>query len=114
MAFGLARFPTEMALSEMRTRQSRNLEKRGLRYGGDKIVRSSDCGGKSKAKGLFGLLKALVSGHRRRRCFGEGLVGLRPACVTGLARIDFVFGTRVCVRESRFPKTMYVYESFVL
>ncbi|KAI6669131.1 hypothetical protein NL676_004016 [Syzygium grande] len=78
MAFGLARFPTEMALSEMRTRQSRNVEKRGLRYGGDKIVRSSDCGGKSKAKGLFGLLKALGSGHRRR---ADALVKASLGCV---------------------------------
>ncbi|KAK3408993.1 hypothetical protein EUGRSUZ_J01119 [Eucalyptus grandis] len=64
MAFGLARFPTEMALSEMRTRQSRKVEKRGSCDG--EIVSSGDCGDKSRGKGLIGLLKALGLGHRRR------------------------------------------------
>ncbi|KAI6669133.1 hypothetical protein NL676_004018 [Syzygium grande] len=68
MAFGLARFPTEMAMSEMRTRQSRNVEKMGSCGGGGpgEMVRSGDCCGKSKGKGLFGMLKALGLGHRRR------------------------------------------------
>ncbi|KAF8007263.1 hypothetical protein BT93_K1305 [Corymbia citriodora subsp. variegata] len=66
MAFGLARFPTEMALSEMRTRKSRNVERAGSRNGGGEVVRSGNCGGKSKGKGLLGLLKALGLGHRRR------------------------------------------------
>ncbi|KAL3719019.1 hypothetical protein ACJRO7_004029 [Eucalyptus globulus] len=66
MAFGLARFPTEMAMSEMRTRQSRNAERAGSCGGAGEVVRSGDCGDESKAKGLFGLLKALGSGHRRR------------------------------------------------
>ncbi|KAI6669132.1 hypothetical protein NL676_004017 [Syzygium grande] len=76
MAFGLARFPTEMALSEMRTRQSRKVKKRGS-CSGD-IVRSSDCGGKSKAKRLFGMLKALGLGHRRR---ADALVKASLGCV---------------------------------
>ncbi|KAF8007262.1 hypothetical protein BT93_K1304 [Corymbia citriodora subsp. variegata] len=66
MAFGLARFPTEMGLGEMRTRQSRNVEKKGSCDARGEIVRSGDCGGRSKGKGLFGLLKALGLGHRRR------------------------------------------------
>ncbi|KAL3719023.1 hypothetical protein ACJRO7_004033 [Eucalyptus globulus] len=78
MAFGLARFPTEMALSEMRTRQSRNLEKRKSCDGGDEIVRSGDCGGVSKGKGLLGLLRALGSGHRRR---ADALVKASLGCV---------------------------------
>ncbi|KAI6669135.1 hypothetical protein NL676_004020 [Syzygium grande] len=80
MAFGLARFPTEMALREMRTRQSRNVEKTGsCSCGGDgEIVRSGDCGGKSIGKGLFGLLKALGLGHRRR---ADALVKASLGCV---------------------------------
>ncbi|KAI6669134.1 hypothetical protein NL676_004019 [Syzygium grande] len=80
MAFGLARFPTEMALREMRTRQSRNVKKTGsCGCGGDgEIVRSGDCGGKSIGKGLFGLLKALGLGHRRR---ADALVKASLGCV---------------------------------
>ncbi|KAF8007264.1 hypothetical protein BT93_K1306 [Corymbia citriodora subsp. variegata] len=80
MAFGLARFPTEMALSEMRTRQSRNFERTGSRdCGSGEIVRSDDCGGKSKGKGLFGLLKALGLGHRRRAdAFVKASLGCVP------------------------------------
>ncbi|XP_030472991.2 uncharacterized protein LOC115690691 [Syzygium oleosum] len=78
MAFGLARFPTEMAMSEMRTRQSRNVEKTGSgSFGGD-IVRSGDCSGKSKAKRLFGMLKSLGLGHRRR---ADALVNASLGCV---------------------------------
>ncbi|KAI3426689.1 Elongation factor 1-alpha [Psidium guajava] len=77
MAFGLARFPTEMALSEMRTRQSRNAMKSGScdGSGGGEIVRSGD---ESKGKGFFGLLKALGLGHRRR---ADALVKASFGCV---------------------------------
>ncbi|KAI3426691.1 uncharacterized protein J3R85_009750 [Psidium guajava] len=69
MAFGLARFPTEMALGEMRTRQSRNAQKKALSDGG---------GDESKAKGLFGLLKALGLGHRGQ---ADALVKASLGCV---------------------------------
>ncbi|KAL3719022.1 hypothetical protein ACJRO7_004032 [Eucalyptus globulus] len=78
MAFGLARFPTEMALGEMRTRQSRNVEKRKSCNGGSEIVRNGDCGDETKGRGLFGLLKALGSGRRRR---ADALVKASLGCV---------------------------------
>ncbi|KAI3426690.1 uncharacterized protein J3R85_009749 [Psidium guajava] len=78
MAFGLARFPTDMALSEMRTRQRRGIQKMGPCGGGGETVRSGDSGDKSNGKGLFGLLKALGLGHRRR---ADALVKASLGCV---------------------------------
>uniref|UniRef100_A0A5B6YNT0 Uncharacterized protein n=1 Tax=Davidia involucrata TaxID=16924 RepID=A0A5B6YNT0_DAVIN len=62
--FGLARFPTEMDLSEMKNRQSRRRRQRSSTLfrsdGGDEKVAG---GGGSRGKGLWGLIRSLGCGR---------------------------------------------------